>query len=248
MKISNTKEIDLLIDGHFSEFRAGKTVLDILVKSQNVILEKKQIAPFKSKIDQLKFLCFLSSSFIDLLCTLKGFLNSTTEWEKIHFSKTGYLLIYEIINNYESNKKSILDSIKADIAELLPIFKQNAEYLKAFKKEFDFDGKIKKIRHKCSGHIDKEFLEYYDAISTISSEECILAIESCLDFLKHLMMILHDLTLETTEKEISDPNSPNLEYWTIIRSEMLEDPKLKNMQTYNNKGTTARWISNPCQH
>lgn len=227
MKISSTTEIDELIEGHFSEFRGGKIVLDILVRSQNVILEKKQIAPFQSKIAQLKFLCFLSSSFIDLLCTLKGFLNSTTEWEKIHFSKTGYLLIYEIINNYEGNKKSILGSINEDMPELLPAFKNNSELLKAFKKEFDFDGKIKNIRHKCSGHIDREFLEYYEAISSISSEECILAVENCLGFLKYLMMILHDLTLVTTEKEVTNPNSPNLEYWKIIREEMLEDPQLK---------------------
>ena len=227
MKFSNTTEIDLLINGHFSEFQGGKSVLDILVKSQNVILEKKQVAPFEGKISQLKFLCFLSSSFIDLLCILKGFFNSTTEWEKIHFSKTGYLLIYEIINNYEKNQKSILDCINEDMPELLSPFKKNAELLKGFKKDFDFNGKIKNIRHKCSGHIDKEFLDYYDAISSINSEECIEAIENCLGFLKYLMMILHDLTLVTTEKEVTNSNSPNLEYWKIIRTEMLEDPQLR---------------------
>lgn len=227
MKFSDTTEIDTLIDGHFGEFMGGKTILDLLVKGQNVILEKKRIAPFENKISKLKFLCFLSSSFIDLLCTLKGFMNSTTEWEKIHFSKTGYLLIYEIIRNYESNKKSIFVSINEEMPDLLPIFNKNSELLKAFKNEFDFEGKIKNIRHKCSGHIDREFLEYYNAISSISSEECKLAIENCLGFLKLLMMILHDLTLETTKKEVTDPNSPNLEYWEIIRTEMLEDPQLK---------------------
>lgn len=226
MRISNTAEIDSLINEHFSDFRGGKNLLDILVKSQNVILDRKQIDPFKSKIEQLKFFCFLSSSFIDLLCILKGFLNTTTEWEKIHFSKTGYLLIYEIINNYETNKRSILESINEDMPELLPIFKKNSELLKAFKKEFDFEVKIKNIRHKCSGHIDKEFLDYYEAISSISSEECILAVENCLGFLKYLMMILHDLTLITTQKEVSNPNSPNLEYWKIIREEILKDSEL----------------------
>jgi hypothetical protein len=215
MKISNIEEIN------------GKTVLDLLVNSQFVIVEKKQVATFKSKITQLKFLCFLSSSFIDLLCTLKGFLNSTTEWEKIHHSKTGYLLIYEIINNYESNKKSILDNINEEMPELFPLFKKNAKLLKAFKKEFDFEGKIKTIRNKCSGHINIEFLDYYNAISSINSEECILAIENCLGFLKYLMMILHDLTLVTTEKDVTDTNSPNIEYWKIIRAEMLENPLIK---------------------
>lgn len=227
MKIFNSAEIDSLIDGHYSEFTGGKAVLDLLVKCQNEIFEKKQIAPFESKIAHFKFLCFLSSSFIDLLCTLKGFLNATTEWERIYFSKTGYLLIYEIINNYESNKKSILDSINQEIPELLPIFKMNAKLLKVFKKDFDFEGKIKSVRHKCSGHIDREFLDYYDAISTINSEECILAVESCLGFLKFLMKILHDMTLITTEKEVTNSDSPNQEYWKIIREEMLENPQLE---------------------
>ena len=227
MGFSNAKEIDSLINDHFTEFRAGKSVLDLLVKSQNVIFENKKILPFENKISQLKFLCFLSASFIDLLCILKGFFNSTTEWEKIHFSKTGYLLIYEIIKNYDTNKKSLLDGINNEMPELIPIFNKNAELLKAFKKEFDYEGKIKNIRHKSSGHIDKEFLAYFEAISLISSEECKLAIENCLGFLKLLMMILHDLTLTTTENEVTNPNHPNLEYWEIIREEMKQDPELK---------------------
>ena len=68
---------------------------------------------------------------------------------------------------------------------------------------------------------------YFEAISLISSEECKLAIENCLGFLKLLMMILHDLTLTTTENEVTNPNHPNLEYWEIIREEMKQDRELK---------------------
>lgn len=226
MNFSNTEEIDLLIDGHFSEFTSAKAVLDLMTKCQNLIFEKKQLKPFEDKISQLKLLCFLSASFNDLLCTLKGFYNSRTEWEKIHFSKTGYLLIYEIIKNYETNKKPLFDSIKSDMPSLLPIFNKSAELLKNFKKEFNYEGKIKNIRHKSSGHIDKDFLEYYNAISLISSEECKLAIDKCLNFLKLLMIILHDLALVTTEEEVTNPNNPNLEYWEMVREEMINDPLL----------------------
>jgi len=227
MRISDPEEIDLLITGHFSEFRGAKAVLDLLIKSQNIIFEKKSVLPFESKISQLKFFAFLSASFMDLLSTLKGFLNAKTEWEKIHFSKTGYLLIYEIIKNYETNKKSILDDINRETPNLLPLFKQNSELLKEFKKNFDYEGKIKNVRHKCSGHIDRDFLTYYDAVASIEFDEASLAIENCLGFLKLLIIILHDLTLETTEKEIKNIEHPNFEYWEIIRDEMKIDPTLK---------------------
>ena len=206
---------------------AGKAVLDLMIRAQNLIKEKKQVLPFVEKINQLKFLCFLNTSFLDLLSILKGFLNSKTEWENIHFSKNGYLLIYEIVENYEVNKKSILNEIDSSAPELRPIFDKTAKLLRAFKKEFNYDNKIKFIRHKSAGHIDREYLIYYEAISKISSDECILAIEECIDFLKLLMRIVHKLSSNTTKKEVQNDNHQKTGYWEIILEEMKSDPQLK---------------------
>lgn len=200
MRIKELEEIDRLINSHFQNLKDTYSTLDYVAYGKTKVSRKDILESFEKTEQQIKYNCFLTSSFLDLLTTLKGFLNSTTEWEDIYFAKSGYLTIYETINTYYFHHKKIFNRVNDEFSVLKERFIWLNKELKTYKEKYDYDELIKKVRHKTAGHFDKDFIEFYNYINKIDKNTSINAIEDFLDFLKRLMIFDYEIA-DIAEKE-----------------------------------------------
>src|SRR5699024_998995 len=188
MKIESNKEYIKLINGHHSNLKESISLIEFIKsKREQPEVSKKLEHIFTYSESNIKYFNFLTSSFLDLLCTLKGLFNSKTEWEDIYYSKAGFLTIYETINTYHFHQKDFKTFVDKDHPELLDDYKKLNSYLKNYKAKFKHETEIALIRNKTIGHFDKNFNDYYELIKKLDKNESIIAIETFMNFLKLLM-------------------------------------------------------------
>ncbi|WP_028873133.1 hypothetical protein [Psychroserpens burtonensis] len=199
MKIKSNKEYLELINGHHANLKESISLIGFIKSSreQPEVSEKLQHI-FTYSDSNIKYFNFLTSSFLDLLCTLKGLFNSKSDWEDIYYAKTGFLTIYETINTYHFHQKDFKTFVDKDHPELLDDYKKLNSYLKNYKAKFKHETEIALIRNKTVGHFDKNFIDYYELIKKLDKNESIIAIESFMNFLK-LLMTFVDIMAEKME-------------------------------------------------
>lgn len=208
MKIESNEEYTELINGHHANLKESISLIEIIKckKEQLEVTEKLQHI-FTYSDSNIKYFNFLTSSFLDLLCTLKGLFNSNSEWEEIYFAKSGFLTIYETINTYHSHQKDFKLFIDEDHPELLEDYKNLNRYLKNYKAKFNHKTEIASIRNKTVGHFDKNFDDYYELIKKLNKSESIIAIESFMNFIKllmHFVEIMADKMKLKTEIDLAE--------------------------------------------
>jgi hypothetical protein len=180
-------EIDKLIKGYHYEIKGCFDMLEGLKELELEGGEDISKFDFSSHETTLRFACFVSSSFIDLLTTLKGINKATTDWEYMYHARIGYLIIYETIKTYHQHKKSIYEIVNSKRKDLFEYFKLLGKLLKDYKNQHDYEKSISKIRNKTIAHFDKDFYEYYKYFEKLNSPESKKAIEDFLEFFKALL-------------------------------------------------------------
>ncbi|KOY52416.1 hypothetical protein I602_1976 [Polaribacter dokdonensis DSW-5] len=170
-----------------------KVVNFLKVSESRLEMTEKLEHIFKYSEINIKYFSFLTSSFLDLLCTLKGLFNSESEWEDIYYSKSGFLTIYETINTYHFHQKEIKKIVDNDHPNLLDDYKKLNSFLKEYKSKYNHKTEIGPIRNKTAGHFDKNFTEYYELVKKLNKTDSIKAIESFLNFLKLLMYFINTM-------------------------------------------------------
>ena len=191
MKIQTNEEYIKLINGHHDNLKESIQVIDFIKNSKkhHEITEKLEYILNYSETN-IKYFSFLTSSFLDLLCSLKGLFNSTSEWQEIYYSKSGFLTIYETIKTYYLYQKEFKLFIDKDHPELFEDYKKLNRYLKNYKTKFNHKTEISLIRNKTIGHFDENFIVYYELIKKLDKDESVTAIESFMNFLKQLMTLV----------------------------------------------------------
>jgi DNA replication initiation complex subunit (GINS family) len=153
------KEIDEKIN-HFQEeleFSAR------LLKSRNASSEINAVISENKKM-QIEFFSFVTSSYIDLLCTYRNLKRAKSDWEKFYNIKIAYLLIYETINTYHKYKGEVYKTVTKEEQEIYKnFFDMLNRELAEFKITYDYDNVMAKVRNKSSAHYDKDFLTYYSS-------------------------------------------------------------------------------------
>ncbi|MGY8911018.1 MAG: hypothetical protein ACKVIG_14335 [Flavobacteriales bacterium] len=150
-----------------------------------------------------KYYSFLISSCLDLISSLKGILNSKNKWDTIYFSKTGYLVIYELVktNNYYNG---VIFNIINNNSELLEQHKLINYNLKILKKDFNYKEFISKIRNKTSAHFDKDFSVFFELIQdldTKKSEKALIAfLQVLIEMLKFHVKISSKIVLNYNQE------------------------------------------------
>lgn len=128
----------------------------------------------------LYFNSLITISKLDLSIILKNLKLSEDKWENIYFMKSAFLTINETIDGYNSHRKKLFA-----ITEKYPQFKIDffkiEKGIKQFKKDFEFETKIKLIRNKTAGHIDKDFKLYYDELNKLKKSKSLKMIEKFIE-------------------------------------------------------------------
>lgn len=140
-----------------------------------------------------KFNALLTISLLDLMVVCKNMCLVETDWERIHFIKQGYLVIYETINTYHKYSSELRKIISTKYCGFTKNFDIINKDLKQFKKIHDYENVIGVIRNKVAGHIDEDFVLYYDIIVKLDGEKVALIISHFIKILTELLSLSKEL-------------------------------------------------------
>ncbi len=191
------KEIDERIENYEEELIWGFNVLKNYDNENfKEIFQKNGYEKIK-----IEFYCFVTSSYIDLLCTYRNLKRSKSNWERTYNIKFAYLIVYETINTYYKYKGEVFKLIKKEDRERYRgFFDMLNRELAEFKDKYQFDKLMPKIRNEFSAHYDKSFVEYYSKYELLENKE---SKEIIRDFL-YFINPLHYFTFSWLKGEIDD--------------------------------------------
>lgn len=194
MRIQTVELAEKLIEEQFDQLEYTYELLKIL-SQRNVSKDSEKLAIRIHALEtNMKYYCFLMSSFCDLMVILKGFINSKSRWEEIFYSKKGYLIIYESINTYNQNQKNIRDVISNNFPELEKVNLEVNQKLKTFKKTYSYHVEIAKIRNETAGHYNVDFNIYYPILEKLEKTKSIEAVENFILFLMSVINLVQKIT------------------------------------------------------
>lgn len=200
MRIKDPKKINELIDGHNYNLENTFSILELINAEDGFLTDKNIQVDFASSEIQMRYFCFVTACFLDLLTVLKGLTKADTDWEVIHYSKSGFHTIYESINTYHSYQKEFRALIENEHPDLTETYQKVSRILKAYKKDHQYDSMIKNVRHRTTGHYDKDFMVFYRQILSLNKDESIEAIEGFLDFLSTQMWLINEIVQRASEQ------------------------------------------------
>ena len=194
------KETSRLIQGHTKNLEDAYVLLIFIDDELDKLELKDSEMGFSAMKTQIEFHCFLTSSLLDLLSITKGLLVSDESWQKIFYLKNAYLTIYETVKTFNSHNVNFKFIVAQEYSHLLEEYKEITLSLRVFKKEYNFDSGISKIRNSISGHSDKDFNVYYENILSLKSKKNIKAINDFMDIVYKLMKFSYDIAMESEKK------------------------------------------------
>lgn len=188
------KEINARIDHYEKELKRNVDHLHEvnLFESQTDNLEVKLYLQNEKLI--VEFFCFVTSSYVDLLCTYRNFKRSKSNWENSYNLKIAYLLIYETINTYHKYKGQLVNTLRKEEQDIYHrFFRMLNDELNEFKYKYDYDNVMPKIRNKSTAHYDKNFLDYYECFDLLDNNDAKEIIREFLYFLNPLHYFAYSL-------------------------------------------------------
>lgn len=141
---------------------------------------------FEEMISMHSFNSLLTVSLLDLFVICKNLVTAKSDWEKAFFIKQGYLTIYETIDTYNKHNQNISKLIDTKYFKFKTDYLNASSNLKQFKKNYSYQDNIKNVRHFIAGHIDQDFLTYYDTLLKIKGTDESEAILAFIQILKEL--------------------------------------------------------------
>lgn len=188
------KEIDERIAHYEDELNWGAGLISKIDTSLNSKRNPEHVLLLENKKLKIEFFCFVTTSYIDLLCTYRNLKRSKSDWEKSYNVKIAYLIAYETINTYNKYKGDIYKTLKKEEKEdYQQFFRMLNDELSDFKYEYDYDSVMSKIRNKSTAHYDKEFLEFYKSYEVLNKPESKNIIRSFLNFINPLHYFTYGL-------------------------------------------------------
>lgn len=156
--------------------------------------DTEKIEILKIQKIKIEFFCFVTTSYIDLLCTYRNIKRAKSDWEKYFSVKIAYLIAYETINTYHKYKGEIYKAVNKQEKDFYKnFFDMLNRELSEFKDDFDYNNIMPKIRNKSTAHYDKDFSEYYSNYEIIEKFSDKDIVRSFLYFINPLHYFTHAL-------------------------------------------------------
>ncbi|KUO64815.1 MAG: hypothetical protein APF83_14165 [Lutibacter sp. BRH_c52] len=188
------KEIDERINHYEEEIEWSAN----LIKRLNEILVDEESKSLIENIEKQKmkveFFCFVTSNYLDLLCTYRNLKRAKSDWEKYYNIKIAYLISYETINTYHKFKGQIYKTVDQEEKDFYKqFFDMLNREVSEFKEIYDYDNVMSKIRNKSIAHYDRNFLDYYSSFELIDNNNSKDIVRSFLNFINPLHYFTYGL-------------------------------------------------------
>jgi hypothetical protein len=157
---------------------------------------------------QLEINGLFTISILDLSIISREIFIAKYVWEQLFYAKHGYLVIYETIQTYNKHGKFLSEIANKFTPELQSDFKNITSQIKDFKKDFKYDSEIKEIRKNTAGHIESDFIKYYETISKVNPQKALETIKS---------FILIITQLQKYSSHLIKAHKDKIEYFNLKR-------------------------------
>lgn len=108
------KEIDERIAHYEEELDWGANLISKIEASLTSKPNEEQNQLLENRKMKIEFFCFVTTSYIDLLCTYRNLKRAKSDWERSYNIKIAYLIAYETINTYHKYKGDIYKTLKKE--------------------------------------------------------------------------------------------------------------------------------------
>lgn len=195
----SSEKLEDLINNYQLELQELYSLLKTL---ENPIFLKKynsQNVDLSEVKNNIEFLLFFISSFLDILISLKVLFITEIDWERKFHIKNGLLSVYECIKTFNKHQKEIrilLDS-NHDLKEEYNIISVK---IREYKKKYNYDTRISNFRNKAGAHYDENFIVYIESLESIDKPIYLIAIKEFADILDELLSFWQKLIDTLFEK------------------------------------------------
>lgn len=150
--------------------------------------------------DNISIRALITISLLDLSVILKNICLANTDWERIFFSKHGYLIIHETIVRLRpyNSVPDIKQKIDCKYPHLKSEYESVQNRIEEFKAQPIYKEKIVKSRNYIAAHIDKRFKKYYETAFNSDCDETAVSILHFLEILKDMNIIMNSLPISST--------------------------------------------------
>ncbi|WP_298507467.1 hypothetical protein [uncultured Kordia sp.] len=128
---------------------------------------------FAHEFDNFLHLSYLhATSVVELAVITKNLESAIYISEQRFFMKATNLIVYEMINTY--NKYSIeYRRLSENNPKMRTSLNELNSKLKKFRKKFNIDNKVSRVRNKTIAHLDKDVKEYTSIVSSLNKKDTI---------------------------------------------------------------------------
>lgn len=208
----------------FLAYQNRMTEFLLKINPQNNLEEYKELEQMN------KFNALLTISLLDLSVVCKNLCLVKESWERIYFIKQGYLIIYETIESFKKHNSFLHEIINNKYPSFNESYKSINKNLRQFKKEHNYNNWIELVRNKVAGHIDDDFVLYYDTIAKMNGENVSITIYHFLKILMQLQDLSKDIVYQANSETKMKTEQLNNE---IIEKLRYAEIILKNLEKNN---------------
>lgn len=162
--------------------------------------EKKDLSEL---MDNIKYLLFFISSFLDILISLKVLFETELDWERKFHIKNGLVSVYETIKTFNKHQKEIRPFLDSKYNNFKDEYNSLVIKIREYKKKYNYDVDIANFRNKAGAHYDENFLEYLKNLNSVDKPVYVIAIKEFADILDELLSFWDKLIKELSEKTVS---------------------------------------------
>ena len=153
--------------------------------------------------DNIKYLLFFLSCFLDILISLKVLYNTKLDWERKFHISNGFVTIYEAIKTFNKHQKRIRPFLEQNYNQLNEEFNSISINIRDFKKKYNYDSEIANFRNTAGAHYDENFIEYMNNLNAIDKPVSVIAIKEFGDILDSLLIFWNKI-IEELYKKLKD--------------------------------------------
>ncbi len=168
-------------------------------------VENKDLSDIKNNI---KFLSFFISSFLDILTSLKVLYDTKISWERKFHIKNAFVAIYETIKTFNVHQKDIRNLILNRYNEIENEYNSVNKKVKEFKKKHKYDTNIADFRNKAGAHYSKDFIEYIENLNKIDNPNSFIGIVE-FSYILNDILNLWEKIIEKQREELITKTTPN---------------------------------------
>ncbi len=184
---------------HLNNIRHLHTHLECISEISDHNGVENYLRDFNELKRQLDLNGFLTICTLDLLVTSKNLLQSKVFWEEVYYLRHGYLTMYEALNTYADHSRWIRELVTTKYNLLNPKFVALSDKIKQFKKDYDYENTISKIRNETTAHIDFNFLKYFQIISSFDITKATESLIYFISILNEIQSFSKDLVANSEE-------------------------------------------------